>query len=304
MLRSPHWSSDGKFVVYEKVVIRPRPQNLRSTTLGSRARLFAHRCFPGPDPRRQAGPDGEGRHVFHCHHEPRRKRQARCLRYENVGPRPQTRSHGMAGAFNPTVSPDGAWIAFGLGEWFQARNERSARIMRISAMAPGWKRSPMVRSIPASPSIPPMEGISSIASGARTRRVCACSTWKAAQHVLTNGYDNLPSWSPDGSRILFTAPRRGLELRYLHDTSRRSDLLRVTTSRAIDVTVWYRRLTADARSCGTAECMASAMSSPVRQHVPAIRPDFIMNADGSGKRMITDSRWEDSMPLYIPASLR
>jgi hypothetical protein len=28
---------------------------------------------------------------------------------------------------------------------------------------------------------------------------------------------------------------------------------------------------------------------------------FIMNPDGSGKRMLTDSRWEDSMPLYIPA---
>ncbi len=28
---------------------------------------------------------------------------------------------------------------------------------------------------------------------------------------------------------------------------------------------------------------------------------FIMNADGSGKRMLTDSLWEDSMPLYIPA---
>jgi hypothetical protein len=26
-----------------------------------------------------------------------------------------------------------------------------------------------------------------------------------------------------------------------------------------------------------------------------------MNADGSGKRMLTDSRWEDSMPFYIPA---
>ena len=28
---------------------------------------------------------------------------------------------------------------------------------------------------------------------------------------------------------------------------------------------------------------------------------WIMNADGSGKRMVTDSPWEDSMPLYIPA---
>jgi Tol biopolymer transport system component len=28
--------------------------------------------------------------------------------------------------------------------------------------------------------------------------------------------------------------------------------------------------------------------------------NFSMNADGSGKRMLTDSLWEDSMPLYIP----
>jgi hypothetical protein len=26
-----------------------------------------------------------------------------------------------------------------------------------------------------------------------------------------------------------------------------------------------------------------------------------MNADGSDKRILTDSRWEDSMPLYVPA---
>jgi hypothetical protein len=27
----------------------------------------------------------------------------------------------------------------------------------------------------------------------------------------------------------------------------------------------------------------------------------MMNADGTGKRMLTDSLWEDSMPLHIPA---
>ena len=26
-----------------------------------------------------------------------------------------------------------------------------------------------------------------------------------------------------------------------------------------------------------------------------------MNADGTGKRLLTDSLWEDSMPLYLPA---
>ena len=28
-----------------------------------------------------------------------------------------------------------------------------------------------------------------------------------------------------------------------------------------------------------------------------------MNADGTGKRMVTDSKWEDSMPLYVPEAL-
>ena len=28
---------------------------------------------------------------------------------------------------------------------------------------------------------------------------------------------------------------------------------------------------------------------------------LVMNADGSGKRMVTDSLWEGSMPLLIPA---
>jgi Tol biopolymer transport system component len=27
---------------------------------------------------------------------------------------------------------------------------------------------------------------------------------------------------------------------------------------------------------------------------------FIMNADGTRTRQLTDSRWEDSMPIYMP----
>jgi hypothetical protein len=30
---------------------------------------------------------------------------------------------------------------------------------------------------------------------------------------------------------------------------------------------------------------------------------MIMAADGGNKRLLTDSLWEDSMPLYIPAKL-
>ena len=29
--------------------------------------------------------------------------------------------------------------------------------------------------------------------------------------------------------------------------------------------------------------------------------NFIMDVDGSNVRQLTDSRWEDSMPIYVPA---
>jgi hypothetical protein len=31
---------------------------------------------------------------------------------------------------------------------------------------------------------------------------------------------------------------------------------------------------------------------------------WIMNADGSGKRQLTDSHWEDSMPCFVPCTLK
>jgi Tol biopolymer transport system component len=31
---------------------------------------------------------------------------------------------------------------------------------------------------------------------------------------------------------------------------------------------------------------------------------WMMNADGTGKRQLTDSHWEDSMPAFVPANAK
>jgi hypothetical protein len=38
--------------------------------------------------------------------------------------------------------------------------------------------------------------------------------------------------------------------------------------------------------------------------LPAYRQIFIMKADGSEKRPLTDSLWEDAMPRFVPTTAK
>ncbi|KAJ5081496.1 hypothetical protein NUU61_009760 [Penicillium alfredii] len=100
------------------------------------------------------------------------------------------------------------------------------------------------------------------------------------QRVLTTAKDNLPFYSPDGKRIVFT---------------------RRTSYTNFDVVTIRldgrdpRRLN---RQCGMYgfrdEC---ALYDQTFQPYGQIMQ---MNSDGSNKTLLTDSKWEDSMGLYLP----
>jgi len=118
--------------------------------------------------------------------------------------------------------------------------------------------------------------------------------------VLTSEADNLPDWSPDGSRIVFTRRVDAVNFDIFTIRPDGTDLHRLTTSEANDGhAVW----TADGK-----HILWNSGAYGFRDEAPLYDNTFqpygqnwIMNADGSGKRLITDSPWEDSMPLYIPA---
>ena len=117
--------------------------------------------------------------------------------------------------------------------------------------------------------------------------------------VLTNEYDNLPGWSPDGSRIVFTRKVDAVNFDIFTIRPDGTDLRQLTTNGANDGhAVW----TADGRLVWSSGMYGfrdeAALYDNTFQPYGQI---FIMNADGSGKRIITDSLWEDSMPLYLPA---
>jgi Tol biopolymer transport system component len=112
---------------------------------------------------------------------------------------------GLAGAFQPGWSPDSQWIAFGLGVWFQERARGKATLMRVRRDGKDYEAltDGTVHSGFPSYSADGKEIVFRV-WGAEEKglRIINLDTRKV--RVLTTEYDNLPFWSPDGKRIVFT----------------------------------------------------------------------------------------------------
>jgi len=299
-LRSPTWSPDGKTVIYEKVDFKPRPQNKLLYSWDPDWEYRHTDVFPILTPDGQLIITEKAQNSSIAIMDPDGSNRKRIFDAGGAGLDPSKVARGMAGAFNPTLSPDGQWIAFGLGEWFQERRSGKATIMRmrrdgsaVEALTDGSVHSGF-------PSYS-ADGKQIVFRvwGENNMGLRILNLEDRTTRVLTSGYDNLPGWSPDGSRILFT--RRVDEVNFDIYTIRPdgSDLLRVTTNRSNDGhAVW----TADGRIMWNSGMYGfrdeAALYDNTFQQYGQI---LIMNADGSDKRMLTDSLWEDSMPLYIPA---
>jgi Tol biopolymer transport system component len=300
VLRSPSWSPDGKTVVYEKVDFTPRPQNKPLYSWDPEWEYRHTDVFPilTRDGKLVITEKAQKSSIVIM--DPDGSHRETIYDTASSGLDPGKLGRGMAGAFNPTVSPDGQWIAFGVGEWFQERYTGKAQIMRIRRDGTGLEALTDASAHCGFPSYS-ADGKEIVyrvwSENNFGLRILDPESRKT--RVLTTGYDNLPGWSPDGGRILFT--RRVDEVNFDVFTIRPdgSDLLRVTTSRATDGhAVWA----ADGRIMWNSGIYGfrdeAALYDNTFQQYGQI---FIMNADGSGKRMLTDSRWEDAMPLYIPA---
>lgn len=205
---------------------------------------------------------------------------------------------GMQGAFQPTWSPDGKWIAVGLGSFLPARATGTARIYRVrlndsyyEALTDGTVNSGFPSYSADGRYIVFREWGASF--GLRiidvtTKEVC----------TLTNERDNLPSWSPDGQRIVFTRRVSYTNFDVCTIRPNGTDLQVLTTSGSNDAhAVWSAdgRILYNSGQYGFRD--EAAIYDNTFQPYGQI---FVMNADGSDKKILTDSMWEDSMPLYIP----
>ncbi|KAF7299696.1 Tat pathway signal sequence domain-containing protein [Mycena chlorophos] len=219
-------------------------------------------------------------------------------------------STGLSGAFQPTFSPDGSQIAVGLGVWFFDRVLYPGQIYLANTNGTGHKTLTDNLSNVGFPSFSP-DGTKIVYRawnstwGPLGLHILDLTTGKTTQ--LTNGWDNTPGWSPDGKSIVFARQSNWTTEyggRWYADrfdvytiNPDGTHLERLTESDANDAhPVWThdnRIMYGSGMHGFRDEC---AIYESTFQPYGAI---MIMNRDGSNKTVLTDSLWEDAMPLYV-----
>lgn len=221
-------------------------------------------------------------------------------------------AEGLAGSFQPTWSPTEEWVAFGLGYWFFERSVDAAYLYRATANASTYEflTGDGVHNVGFPSYSPNSDAVVyrewNGEDGALGLRILNITTGTIFN--LTDGWDTTPGWSPDGTKIVFTRNSnwtvemggRWWADRYDVYTINPdgTELARLTTSGANDAhAVWSadNRILFNSGMYGFRdEC---ALYDDTFQPYGQI---MSMDSDGSNKQMLTDSMWEDSMPLYVP----
>ena len=198
----------------------------------------------------------------------------------------------------PQWSPDGRWIAFGAGSFFLAR-VNPARVMIVK---PDGSDARPLTTASGNAGFPSWSADgtevvyriwTNAAEGLRVMNVPDGSV-----RTLTTGYDNFPSWSPKGDRIAFNRLANGdFDIYTMRPDG--TDVRQLTTTAGND--------SHPAWSADSEHILFSSSRFGFKDEAPlADIPQpygelFIMRADGSHQRPLTDNQWEEGTPAWQPA---
>ncbi|OJJ79264.1 TolB family protein [Aspergillus glaucus CBS 516.65] len=309
-MRSPAWSPDGKHVVYEKTDWTIRPLQKELWTWDSEWDYRFMDVFPGLSNQgelvfttKQTGSPGNSSVAVMQPSETNFTLAFDTFETDQIDA--ETVSSGGGGSFQPSWSSDGEWITFGSGYWFQSRSTKPGWIYRTRPDGSNYEQLTFSNSSNA--------GFPSYSHDGKKivyreflpefgLRLLDLETNKTT--TLTTERDNLPFYSPSGEWVLFTRNMTDLakgEFSNYEVCIIRPDgtnLTVLTSSFANDAhAVW----TADGRIMWSSGMWGfQAEAATYDNTFQPYGQIMIMDVDGSNKTVLTNSLWEDSMPLYVP----
>ena len=293
---NPAWSADGRRVVYQQgpIATIPAPRS-PGEALASRDpdyELVYASGFPAVSP--------DGRHLVVSERtgrgRPDDRTQLALWNTDGTQPRRIFRAEGSALA--PQWSADGRWIVFGVGSYFLGRT-RPAQVMMVRPDGTGARALTTGPGNAGFPSFAP-DGTavvyrfwSDTAGGLRVVNLA-----DGAVRTLTTGYDNFPGWSPGGDRIVFSRlADDDFDIYTIRPDG--TGLARLTTAPGNDS---HPAWSADGEHILFSSSRYGFKDEAPLADIPQPYGElFVMRADGSEQRALTDNRWEEGTPAWLPA---
>jgi len=303
---SPAWSRDGKRVVYHSGPIDTIPA---ARTPG--APLYGR--DPQVDLRFASGfpaVSADGRQVAVSERTGRGNPDDRTalVVWNADGTNPRRLFRAPGSLMSPQWSPDGRWIVFGAGAYFVARATQPAQVMMVKADGsevrtlttgagnsgfPNW--SPDGKQVvfrfwnDAAGASPPNGPTPGRAAGLRIVNLS-----DGAVRTLTTGYDNFPCWSAK-DRIFFS--RLADDGFHIFAINPDGTALTQLTKGPYDDT--HPACASDGEHVLFSSSRNGFKDEAPLEDIPQPYGElFVMNADGSEQRALTDNRWEEGTPAW------
>jgi Tol biopolymer transport system component len=302
-IANPSWTGDGKRVVYHAGQLATMHHASRVPGgslygLDPQIALVYASGFPSIS--------ADGRQIVVSERVSGAGDRTALVVWNTDGTNPRRIFRGQSSVMGPEWSRDGRWIAFGAGTFFLERVNRPAQIMIVR---PDGSEARAVTTGPGNAGFPSWSPDGTqivyrfwtdhITGGLRVVNVAT-----GAIRTLTTEYDTLPGWSPKGDRIVFN--RYAKDSRFAYDefdiyTIRPdgTDLKRLTDAEGNDAHPFWspdgNHILWSSSRFGFKDEAALTIATP--QPYAEL---FIMNADGSNQRPLTDNQYEEGTPAWLP----